>query len=82
MAQSETPRLPTPAAALDYATDAWQRSVLFLDVMRRRAAQYEAHAAELGRAGQWVDWSEDEPCAQRGVAEDTITERGSAQMCR
>ena len=47
MAQSETPRLPTPAAALDYATDAWQRSVLFLDVMRRRAAQYEAHASEL-----------------------------------
>lgn len=47
MAQRETPRLPTPAAAFEYATDAWQRSVLFLEVMRRRAAQYEAHAAEV-----------------------------------
>ena len=30
-------------------TDAWQRSVLFLDVMRRRAAEYEAHRGR-GRA--------------------------------
>ncbi len=47
MAQRETPRLPSPAAAAEYLTDAWQRSVLFLDVMRQRAAQYEEHAAEL-----------------------------------
>ena len=47
MAQRETPRLPSPAATAEYLTDAWQRSILFLDVMRRRAAQYEAHAAEL-----------------------------------
>ena len=47
MAQRETPRLPSPVAAAEYLTDAWQRSVLFLDVMRRRAAQYEEHAAEL-----------------------------------
>ena len=45
-----TPRpaqFPSPAAAAGYWIDAWQRSVLFLDVMRRRAAQYEAHAAEV-----------------------------------
>ena len=47
MAQRETPRLPSPAATAEYLTDAWQRSILFLDVMRQRAAQYEAHAAEL-----------------------------------
>ena len=48
MAQrDDLPRLPSPAAAAEYWIDAWQRSVLFLDVMRRRAAQYEAHAAEL-----------------------------------
>ena len=41
------PAAPEPAATAEYLTDAWQRSVLFLDVMRRRAAQYEAHAAEL-----------------------------------
>jgi hypothetical protein len=43
----EIPRLPSPAAAIEYWTDAWQRSILFLDVMRQRAAQYEAHIAEL-----------------------------------
>ncbi len=43
---------------------------------------WKNHAASLGRAAQWRDWSEDEPCAQRAVAEDTIGERGDAQMCR
>ena len=48
MAQArDLPRLPSPAAAAGYWIDAWQRSVLFLEVMRRRAAQYEAHAAEV-----------------------------------
>jgi hypothetical protein len=47
MAQRETPRLPSPAAATEYWVDAWQRGVLFLDVMRRRATQYDAHAAEI-----------------------------------
>ena len=47
MAQSETPRPPSPADAAEYWLDAWQRGVLFLEVMRRRAAQYEAHAAEV-----------------------------------
>ncbi len=43
----DLPTFPSPAAAAGYWVDAWQRSVLFLDVMRRRAAQYEAHAAEV-----------------------------------
>ena len=46
MAERETPRLPSPAATAEYLTDAWQRGILYLDVMRRRAAQYQAHAAE------------------------------------
>ena len=33
--------------ALSYWTDAWQRSVLTLDVMRERGARYAAHAAKL-----------------------------------
>jgi pimeloyl-ACP methyl ester carboxylesterase len=33
-------------ASADYSLDAWQRWILFLDVMRRRAEQYEAHAAQ------------------------------------
>jgi Protein of unknown function (DUF3141) len=46
MAQTETPQLPSPAATAEYLTDAWQRSILFLDVMRRRAMQFEEHAAQ------------------------------------
>jgi hypothetical protein len=35
-----------PGQALGYWIDAWQRSVLFLDVMRQRAEQSHAHAAQ------------------------------------
>src|SRR6476469_575393 len=34
------------APAMDYAIDAFQRSVLFWDVMRQRGNQYRAHMAE------------------------------------
>ena len=45
MAQTrDLPGFPSPVAADGYLIDAWQRSILFLDMMRRRAAQYEAHA--------------------------------------
>ena len=37
---------PSPAAVWEYSIDAWQRSVLFLDVMRQRAEQYQEHAAQ------------------------------------
>src|SRR6476646_2999458 len=46
---------PTPASVLtrnpaldawSYWGDAWQRGVLFLDVMRQRSKQYEEHAAK------------------------------------
>jgi hypothetical protein len=32
--------------AWDYGVDAWQRSVLYLDVMRRRGNHYHEHMAE------------------------------------
>ncbi|MCZ0962611.1 DUF3141 domain-containing protein [Paracoccus benzoatiresistens] len=35
-----------PNAAAEYAIDAWQRSILFQDVMLRRAEQYREHAAQ------------------------------------
>ncbi len=38
--------IPNPKDVTDYALDAMQRNVLFLDVLRRRADQYLAHAAE------------------------------------
>lgn len=37
---------PAMAQTAEYMTDAWQRSVLFLDVMRERAAQYDAHTKD------------------------------------
>jgi len=44
---SETPGFgQLPAQALAYSIDAWQRSVLYLDVMRQRAEQYREHAAQ------------------------------------
>jgi hypothetical protein len=43
---------------------------------------WKGHAASLGRAGEWKDWTEDEPCAQRGVAEDALGAHGSVPMCR
>ena len=33
-------------AAVEYSIDAWQRLILFLDVLRWRAAQAEEHAAQ------------------------------------
>ncbi len=44
-------------------------------VFRSEATGYErwrAHAEELGRGAEWRAWSEDEACAQRDVAEDTV----------
>ncbi len=37
--------VPTFQDFFSYSVDAWQRSVLFLDVMRQRAEQYEEHIA-------------------------------------
>ena len=51
-AKPQTPSLPlmqfrNPALeAWSYWVDAWQRGVLFLDVMQQRSKQYEEHAAK------------------------------------
>jgi pimeloyl-ACP methyl ester carboxylesterase len=53
LARTEAPSLPlapfrNPALeAWSYWVDAWQRGVLFLDVMQQRSKQYEEHAAKL-----------------------------------
>lgn len=38
--------LPTPQDTLAYFTDAWQRGMLYADVMRERGNQYRAHLQE------------------------------------
>ncbi|WP_077964559.1 DUF3141 domain-containing protein [Ensifer adhaerens] len=44
--QSTISTIPTFADAYAYSLDSWQRSVLFLDVMRQRGAQYEEHRTQ------------------------------------
>lgn len=39
------------------------------------------YASTEGRASDWVGWSQDEPCAQAGVAQDTATARGTVAWC-
>lgn len=50
-AQDTSPSLLDPLAlggtVLEYVTDAWQRSVLYADVMRQRGDQYRAHLEEI-----------------------------------
>ncbi len=43
-------------------------------VFRAQADGYKLwkdHAVKLGRGADWLEWSEDEPCAQKDVAQDT-----------
>ncbi|MEK1886229.1 MAG: DUF3141 domain-containing protein [Phyllobacterium sp.] len=49
-----------------YWTDAWQRSILFLDVMRRRGAQYEEQAART--APHVLDYEAELLCDGRSFA--------------
>ena len=44
-------------------------------------SRWADYAAELGRSGEWVAWSEDERCAQRDVSEDTTTGRRGGSFC-
>lgn len=43
---------------------------------------WKTYAANNGKRDQWKDWSEDEPCDQRGVQEDAVTARGVVPMCK
>ena len=43
---------------------------------------WSAHAASLGRAAEWRAWSEDEPCAQRAIAEDVEAPRVATPFCQ
>lgn len=43
-------------------------------------AAFRAYAKSVGREADWKSWSEDEPCAQRAVLEDTLAR--TSQMCR
>ncbi len=44
--QGRQPMAAAPLGAFEYAIDAWQRSILFIDVMRQRGDQYLEHMKE------------------------------------
>jgi hypothetical protein len=43
---------------------------------------FKAHAASLGKAAEWAEWSEGESCPQRNVTEDTLTDAGKTPLCK
>jgi hypothetical protein len=42
---------------------------------------FKAHAATMNMADQWVDWTEDEPCAAANVESDKEKEHSWTAMC-
>jgi hypothetical protein len=53
-------------------------------VFRNESTGYQrwaSHAAALGRSAEWRAWSEDEPCAQRNVSQDTIAATAGTPWC-
>jgi hypothetical protein len=43
--------------------------------------RWRDYAEEIGRGSEWVTWSEDEFCAQRGVMDDTIAATSATAWC-
>ena len=44
-------------------------------------AVFQRYAESIGRGDEWVDWSEDESCAQRDVRDDTEAEHRRTAYC-
>jgi hypothetical protein len=44
-------------------------------------ATFRDYAVATGRGALWREWSEDEPCSQRGVSNDTETAHDAAPYC-
>jgi len=43
--------------------------------------RWKDYAAAQGQSADWLDWSQDEPCAQAGVARDSTTARAAIPWC-
>ena len=43
--------------------------------------RWRDYAAEIGRGDEWVTWTEDETCVQRGVMDDTPAETTASPWC-
>jgi len=65
---------------MDYAEGSCNEPVVF----KNTAGGYDVFrdfAASIGQEDAWVAWSEDEPCAQRGVQDDTEVEHAWTPFC-
>jgi len=65
---------------LDESTGTCNEPVVFMN----RDGGYDVfrdHAVSLDRGDEWVPWSEDEPCAQRDVVDDTEAPHAWAPFC-
>src|SRR5262249_22921604 len=69
---------------LDYAAQEQAAMCVAPTVFRLESTGYDrwkAFAASTGRAAAWKDWSEDEPCVQRAVAEDGLAAFDARPFC-
>jgi hypothetical protein len=69
---------------LDYAEKEQEAQCVQPTVFRSRADGYQLwaqHAASLGRGAEWEAFREDEACAQRNVAEDTVLPSSNPAWC-
>ncbi len=44
-------------------------------------ARWKNYATSVGRGAEWKAWAEDEPCTQRGVAEDAVATSDATAYC-
>jgi hypothetical protein len=79
---STTPQMA--AIIMDYATKEQATQCVAPTVFRSEQGGYQrwaAHAASIGQAAAWKAWTEDETCAQRNVAEDTVAPPTAIAWC-
>jgi hypothetical protein len=70
------------AAARDELADSSTGTCKAPTVFRWQSDGYGFWKAAAARHGQsWKDWSEDEPCTQRGVAEDLVADSSAVAYC-
>jgi hypothetical protein len=72
------------AIIMDYATKEQATQCVAPTVFRNEANGYQrwaAHAAAMGQGSAWKAWTEDEACAQRNVAEDTVAPATAIAWC-
>jgi hypothetical protein len=69
---------------MELVNSAGPSSCLFPVVFKNQSSGYEpfrSYAYEAGLGSSWVEWSEDEPCSQRSVVNDTEKAHSWTDFC-